>query len=441
MAVTTDAAYNAKSRMVECKLDIYFNGINGTPLSVTKDNYLVTWDVLEEVSADSCAPFATVSANELSFELVNKNDIFNPSNAQGAYYGKIKVGVQVKLYVRPVAATAYDWDQLGTFYLTDWQVGFAGQTVSATATDKVSKIINATRVKLPVYKNIAYNTFIQHFFTKLGMPITLDSALIGTLRYGYHVLQNADFLNNIAGGLQVFIYCDHTGDLITRYMHKTVALAHTITDADQIVEPTTKQSIMLQYDGASVRAQIPQLSNITTLYSESDIENTMLTQYRDRTFSNTPVVNVAYITSSGDSTPYIDGLTYNATEIINFSLRDAFSGRIEFCGQYLQTADVYAEDVGCDNALKFSSIYIQSQAYLSTFKAFMDAYVQSVLPVLEVSVKGNPRFQLGEKIRVQSARFGLDFTGILIRQNLRYDGGLSGTITLLNASILEVSAA
>lgn len=441
MAAATDAAYNAKSRMIECKLDIYFNGIDGTPLSVTKDNYLVTWDVLEEVSADSCAPFATVSANELSFELVNKNDIFNPSNAQGAYYGKIKVGVQVKLYVRPVAATAYDWDQLGTFYLTDWQVSFAGQTVSATATDKVSKIINATRVKLPVYKNIAYNTFIQHFFTKLGMPITLDSALIGTLRYGYHVLQNADFLNNVAGGLQVFIYCDHTGELITRYMHKTVALAHTITDTDQIVEPTTKQSIMLQYDGASVCAQIPQLSNITTLYSESDIENTMLTLYRDRTFSNTPVVNVAYITSSGDNTPYIDGLAYNATEIINFSLRDAFRGRIEFCGQCIQTADVYAEDVGCDNALKFSSIYIQSQAYLSAFKAFMDAYVQSVLPVLEVSVKGNPRFQLGEKIRVQSARFGLDFTGILIRQNLRYDGGLSGTITLLNASILEVSTA
>lgn len=440
MAATTDTAYNAKSRMVECKLDIYFNGIGNTPLSVTKDNYLVTWEMMEEVSADSCAPFASVSANELSFELVNKNDIFNPSNAQGAYYGKIEVGVQVKLYVRPVATTAFDWDQLGVFYLTDWQVGFAGQTVSATATDKVSKIINATRVKLPVYKNIAYNTFIQHFFTKLGMPITLDPALIGTLRYGYHVLQNADFLNNIAGGLQVFIFCNHAGDLVTRYMHRSVEVMHTITDNDQIVEPTTKQSIMLQYDGTSVCAQIPQLSNITTLYSESDLDNTTLTQYRDRNFSNTPVVNVAYITSSGDSTPYIDGLVYNATEIINFSLRDSFRGRLEFCGQYIQTVDVYAEDADCDNALKFSNIYIQSQAYLSIFKSFMDAYVQSILPVLEVSVKGNPRFQLGEKIRVQSARFGLDFTGILIRQNLRYDGGLSGTITLLNADILEVNA-
>lgn len=440
MAVTTDAAYNAKSRMIECKLDIYFDGTENAPLSVTKDNYLITWDLLEEVSADNYAPFSTVSANELSFELVNKNDIFNPSNTQGVYYGKIEVGVQVKLYVRPIAAVVYDWDQLGTFYLTDWQVSFAGQTVSAVANDCISKVLNATRVKLPVYKNIAFNTFIQHFFTKLAIPITKDTALVGVLRYGYHVLQNSDFLNNIAGGLQVFIFCDHTGSLVTQYMHRVLSLAHTITDADQIIEPTTKQSIMLQYDGASVCAQIPQLSTTALLYSESDIESTQLTHYTNRNFSSTPVVNVEYIVSSGDTTPYIDGLVYNATEILDFTLRDTFSGRIEFYGQYLQTTEVYAEDNGCSNALKFSSIYIQSQAYLETFKAFMDAYVQSGLPILEVSVKGNPRFALGQKIKVLSDRFKLDFTGILIRQSLHYDGGLSGTITLLDAGILEVNA-
>lgn len=438
MAATTDAAYNAKSRLIECKLDIYFDGSDEEPTSITKDNYLITWDLLEEVSADNGAPFASVSANELSFELANIGDVFNPINTDGPHYGKIMVGVQVDLSIRPAAASAYTWDRLGTFYLTDWQVGFAGQTVSVTATDKVSKIINASRVKLPVFKNIAYNTFIQHFFTALDMPITLDSALIGTLRYGYHVLQNADFLNNIAGGLQVFIFCDHNGDLITRYMHKTVAVAHTITDNDQIVEPTTKQSILMQYDGASVCALVPQLSNVTTLYSESDIENEEPTTYTNRTFSNVPVVNVVYAASSGDNAPLIDGLKYNATDIVSFSLTNEFVGRLELCGQYIQTTEEYAEDTGCSNALKFSNIYIQTRAYLDTFKSFMDAYVQSALPILEISVRGNPRFALGEKIRVQSTRYNLDFTGILIRQNLRYDGGLTGTITLLNAEILEV---
>lgn len=438
MAATTDAAYNAKSRMLECRLDVYFEGSTEEPVSITKDDYLITWDLLEEVSADSGAPFASVSANELSFELANIGDVFNPINTDSPYYGKIVVGLQIDLYIRPVSANQFTWDQLGTFYLSDWQLGFAGQTVSATATDKVSKIINATRVKLPVYKNIAYNTFIQHFFTKLGMPITLDSALIGTLRYGYHVLRNADFLNNIAGGLQVFIFCDHSGTLVTRYMHKTVVLAHTITDDDQIVEPTTKQSILLQYDGVSIRALIPQLSNVTTLYSESDIENFEQTAYTGRTFSNVPVVNVAYVTSSGDDSPLIDELKYNATDIVSFTLANAFRGRIELCGQYVQTTEVCAEDVGRSNALKFSNIYIQTEAYLDTFKTFMDAYVQSELPVLEITVRGNPRFALGEKIRVHSVRYNLDFTGILIRQSLRYDGGLAGTITLLNAEILEV---
>ena len=69
----------------------------------------------------------------------------------------------------------------------------------------------------------------------------------------------------------------------------------------------------------------------------------------------------------------------------------------------------------------------------------MDRYVTETLPILELTVKGNPRFQLGEKIRVTSSFYQIDFTGILIRQELNYDGGLSGTLTLLNASILEVS--
>lgn len=440
MAATTDAAYNAKSRMIECKLDIYFDGAESTPVSITKDNYLITWDLLEEVSADNYAPFSTVSANELSFELVNKDDLFNPMNTQSPFFEKINVGVQIELFVRPVAAVAFTWDQLGTFYLTDWQVSFAGQTVSAVANDCISKVLNATRVKLPVYKNITFNTFIQHFFTKLDIPIAKDTALAGVLRYGYHVLQNSDFLNNIAGGLQVFIFCDHTGNLVTQYMHRVLNLAHTITDVDQIIEPTTKQSIMLQYDGVSVCAQIPQLSTTALLYAESDIESTQLAHYSNRNFSSVPVVNVEYIASSGDTTPYIDGLIYNATEILDFTLRDTFRGRIEFYGQYLQTTEVYAEDVGCSNALEFRSIYIQSQAYLETFKTFMDAYVQSKLPILEVSIKGNPRFSLGQKIKVLSDRFKLDFTGVLIRQSLHYDGGLSGTITLLDAGILEVNA-
>lgn len=438
MPATTDSAYNSKSRMLESMLKIYFD--EADPLIVTKNDYLIAWDLLEEVSADNSVPFSTVSANELSFELVNTGDIFNPANIGGAYYNKIKTGVLVELYIRPISTgIPYDWDKLGEFYLTDWQVGFAASTVSATATDQISRVINATRVKLPVSENISYSAFITSFFTKVGAPITIDPPITGTLRYGYHIAQNADFLNNVAGGLQVFIYCNHNGSIVARYMHETVALAHTISDDDQIIEPTTKQSILLQYDGASVCAKIPQLSPVTTLYTEPDIDTSEATPFTDRAFSNIPVANVTYVQATGDGLPNITALQYNATDILNFTLQNAFKGRVELCGQYIQTIDVYNEDPNCKNALKFSSIYIQTEDYLRTFKAFMDAYVRAPLPIVEVTVRGNPRMELGQKIRVQSDRFRLDFTGILIRQALKYDGGLSGTLTLLNASVLEVS--
>lgn len=65
MRPLVDADFNAASREISMRLDIY---LDETPLEVTKQNYLIDSSWLEEGSADSSNPFGAVSSNELSLD-------------------------------------------------------------------------------------------------------------------------------------------------------------------------------------------------------------------------------------------------------------------------------------------------------------------------------------------------------------------------------------
>lgn len=111
----TDLDYNADSRVIESKIEIFFDP---TPITVDKDDFLIDWDVLEEVGTDSNNnPIGDTSANDFSFSLFNEEGIFSPANTAGPYYGKIKSGVKVIPYLRTKNT---NWIQMGVFYVNEW---------------------------------------------------------------------------------------------------------------------------------------------------------------------------------------------------------------------------------------------------------------------------------------------------------------------------------
>ena len=86
----TDADFNADSLLgIDFKLEIYFDTI---PTEITRDDYIVQVDGLEELSTDDTNPLGCVSANDITIELINTDGIFSPNYEDGPYYGKIKKG-------------------------------------------------------------------------------------------------------------------------------------------------------------------------------------------------------------------------------------------------------------------------------------------------------------------------------------------------------------
>ena len=71
------------------------------------------------------------------------------------------------------------------------------------------------------------------------------------------------------------------------------------------------------------------------------------------------------------------------------------------------------------------------------YKTVLNAFVNSTIPLLTVSVRGNPLLNIGDRISIQSTRYNLIFDGVIQRMKYAYNGSLSCEMTLLNNSIIQ----
>lgn len=439
----TEADYNAQSRSIQLKLDVYFNGLSAAPLEITRDNYLIDSDILEEACADDSNPFGKVSANELSFSLYNESGIFNPTNAASPYYGRIRVGVPIKAYIRPSVADAeLNWDELGTFYVSDWSAAITGTSAYVTASDKMYDVFSLPQPKMPVMANVCMHDVFKSFFEHIGVGANIDERLTEMLVYAYNISKNADFLNEMSVGSQSFVFCDRQGIPTVKYARAKQDTAYTLTDADQIISVSSKQSALLEYDGAEVVMNEPQQTKETVVLSMKDfVVKPGTTKNELVSFTTTPVVKLLKTSLIGTGKVKVNKLVASSVDL-SFSVANESGVEVtcdfDVYGSCIESVSSTFAGVG-NNLLKVDNRYVQKKEYAETFYRFLRAYVTSHVPVLELTIRGNPKYQPGDKLRIVSEKYNIDYTGILIRQQFSYNGALSSTIKVFNSQILEVS--
>lgn len=436
-----ESDYNKNDRIIQWKTEIYFDGLNAAPLTVSHDNYLINADLLEETASDSSSPFGNVSSNEFNMTLLNESGMFNPTKKDSPYYGKIKKGVPIHAFCRPSDRSYVKWDDLGWFYVTDWTADITGINADITANDKLYNIFDMPMPKLPVIANVTFAQAYQGFFDALHEQVKVDTSLTETLKYYYNIRENKEFLSEISTGAQAYVYCDRDGIPKVQYFRTRQEIAHTLTDSDQIISISSKQSAILTYDGAEVIMNTPQESDINTLLSVKELVLTPGKYASEVTkFSKNPVykITAAFLTGNGDAyISYIASTCLDVIYEIQNTTGEDVTNTLEILGTFIDVVATKFTDKG-DNLLSVDNDYIQTKEYAQKFRNFLTAYVSNKVPVLELSIRGNVKYKLGEKLHIISDRYAVDFTGVLIRQNFHYDGGMSCTIKLLNSAILEV---
>ena len=442
MRVATDADFNSRSRHIDLKLDIYFDGPSATPLTVSKSDFLIDAEWLEEITADSSSPLGVVSSNELTFRLFNKDGMFSPTNVLSPYYGKIKAGIGIKLSVRPIdALEEVEWVLLGAYLTTGWDAQITGTYADITANDIWYYIFNTAMVDYPVTKDITYHTLLTEVFSLIGYPVTIDTALDTVLPYAFISKSTKSFIKDILSASLSFATCSKDGMPIIEAFVKPRTLRATLTDADQIKSMSVKQSITRAHDGVELSYVIPNLSELTNLVTVTNLTVPVgTTTVSGIEYQNSPVWDVLTVIVR-DASGKVSLSNYQSTQdTISITVNNVGNTSIPInvyvYGQYIELASVILSDNGAA-PLKISNKYIQSVEHANVVKSVMQKYNDQDIPTLTVPIRGNPLLSIGEKVNLSSAKYNVNFTGIIQRLSYKYNGSLDCVMSVINAAIFE----
>lgn len=435
MPITTDEMYNASSREIHWRVDIYFDM---TPVTITRDNYLVNCSLLEECSGNDKMLFSKVTSNEVSICLYNQDKIFTPTNKESPYYGKIKKGVLILVYCTPDLTC--DWDILGAFYVTDWITSLTSTEVDIVANDSLLKLLSAPKYVGKAYENISFTDFFRDVFIRMNAASDVDDTLTTKLKIAYNLKSNQDFLSPLTNAALAYCYHNHHGTLKVTSMiaAATKPLRATITEHNQLIDIKMSQSIESDFDHSAVYINTPKKTNPVPVLTLKNIVVAPGTKQLDKiTLTKQPLISLSYSVVENSNVVSIRNIyttPTTATLVLHNSTFSNVTTTITVYGVTIENEQMLLSGVG-ENPMELDSMYVQDSIYANMIKVFLDNAIANQIPFLEVVTRGNCKFNLCDKIRVISATHKLDYVGIIIKQIFDYDGGLSSKLTLLNTKI------
>lgn len=440
----TDADFNSSTREITVKLDVFFDGADAPPMTITKNNYLMDIDLLNESGVDSANPLNAISSDEFSFRLFNDAGLFNPSNTSGMLYGKIKTGVLIIPYIKPVVDDAeIDWIKMGEYFVTDWKATVTGTVADVTANDTLYDAFSRPTPTIPIIEDVSFHDFFQEYFKALGYPdkVDIDESLKVKVPYAYSMDTIVGTLQEMSQGAMAMCICRKDGVICVESLTKPKDIRAVLTDENQIISANIQQSAIKAYSGVELTYLHGQLTDQIELLKLQDVTlQGGITTLDKIAFKQTPVRVVSYCSVQTPKNAYIRNYTatpWNITMTAINESGDAATGAIIVNGFAVNFVENYLVDSG-DKLLKVRNEFIQQKSYADNYKLLLNRFVSNEIPTLTLSIRGNPLLNIGDKVNVVSRKYNLDYTGIIQRLKYRYDGGLSCDMTLLNAAILEV---
>lgn len=430
--------YDRPTRRILGKLDIFFDGYENEPITIDMSSYLIDYQIVEEASAEDKNPLGAISANELTFTLTNFNSIFSPSNVDGPYYGKIKTGVMVKPYIKPDDATI-DWTPLGVYFVSDWSSKMNSAVAFVTCCDVIQDLLLSPMPDLDVKLNVTFTNYIKYVLSMYGFAnAEVDETLNVLLPYGFIAYDKTpDILQAIVEASMSILVTTRLGSLAVKKLHRRTPIA-TFTDSNQLIAVDVEQSIIKTYNGVKLTYVIPQLSEDREVLVVDSLGIPRGTTAHNLIKYSKPVFNISAVTISGNVPSVIEKYTstnFGITLVTRLDAEESTSSKLSVTGKNIDLVEQELND-GLTNMLEVYNPYIQVSNYADNYKASLTNFVNADIPVLELTVRGNPDITIGDTVEVHSDKYKIDFVGIVKRTVLKYSGSLTCNMTLLNAEVI-----
>lgn len=431
--------YDKPTRHILGKLEIFFDGYENEPITIDMSNYLIDYQVVEEASAEDKNPLGAISANELTFTLTNFNSIFSPSNVNGPYYGKIKTGVMVKPYIKPGDDEVVAWTPLGVYFVSDWNSKMGSATAFVTCYDVIQELLLSSMPDLDVKLNVTFTNYIKYVLSMYGFAnAEVDETLSALLPYGFVAYnETPDILQAIVEASMSVLMTTRLGSLAVKKLRRGTPVA-TFTDSNQLISVDVEQSIIKTYNGVKLTYVIPQLSEDREVLVVDNLGIPTGKVTHNLIKYSKPVFNISAVTLSGTVPSVIEKYTstnFGITLVTRLNAEESASSKLSVTGKNI---DLVEQELNDDlaNMLEVYNPYIQVSEYADNYKASLTNFVNADIPVLELTVRGNPDITIGDTVEVHSNKYKIDFVGIVKRTVLKYSGNLTCNMTLLNAEVI-----
>lgn len=429
--------YDKSTRHILGKLEIFFDGYENEPITIDMSNYLIDYQIVEEASAEDKNPLGAISANELTFTLTNFKGIFSPSNVNGPYYGKIKTGVMVKPYIKP--DNAINWTPLGVYFVSDWSSKMGSATAFVTCCDVIQDLLLSPMPDLDVKLNVTFASYIKYVLRMYGFAnAEVDEKLNMLLPYGFIAYDKTpDLLQAIVEASMSILVATRLGSLAVKKLRRSTPVA-TFTDSNQLISVDIEQSIIKTYNGVKLTYVIPQLSEDREVLVVDNLGIPKGTTTHNLIKYSKPVFNISAVAISGDVPSVIEKYTstnFGIMLVTRLDAEESTSAKLSVTGKNIDLVEQELND-GLTNMLEVYNPYIQISNYAANYKESLTNFVNADIPVLELTVRGNPDITIGDTVEVHSAKYKIDFVGIVKRTVLKYSGNLTCNMTLLNAEVI-----
>lgn len=442
-------AFNNDVRCIDVQLKIYFDG---EPLIVSKDNYLISFNLLEELSSDSDNPLGAISSNELDFSLYNPNDIFTPTNEESKYYGKIETSIKVELFIREELANT-DWIKLGTFYVHDWKCDQGSAVVNITCNDKMQQIIKLPMPLYMVKQDVSVKQFLSELFISAGLTsgqFNIDVNLENQkLKYAYPLYGNLGLtLADIAKTQLCYIYINRDDVICVKSIKTITSSISTFSDDNQILECKLNKSLLQEYSTVNVTYCTKSISDNDVMIElkEQDVLpginelNNMIIEKGPmflpahclcEALNDTYVCDIAY-------TPWDISLklnnTFNKSQLVDLSIYGSVINTD--AKSYLTGVNEHLVTRMGELPLEITGEYMDSEVHANNVKDIMLGYISNPTPTLELYVRGNPVINVGDVITINNVTNKIHKDVVVLRQEFSFNDGLECNMLCLDKSIL-----
>lgn len=444
---TLSEAYNMHQRQITAKIEMYIDGEHKPPIIL--DRHLITsFDVLEECKADAQSPLGSVSSNELNISLMNINDIFNPNNIKGPYYGKLMPKIKIKPFVgiyiyNETHKDGYVlWDDLGTYYTGDWLPSYASLDVALTCYDRFFFDSGLSLVGFSAQVGVTLEEYINSLFSYLNLDLPIIDEELKTIRINAAGFVGDTFgqtLQEISKATGCFIYIDRYNNYVFRIPFNTTDFHHTVTDSNQLYEIDAPVRYLDAFSVVILGINEPVL--------EENVELTNLSKVKiDGSYAkyniklNEGLAVSARVSIEDTNGAPIEGAT-GSVELIDpyrvnvFAEGLAEDANIKVLGnRYIDSINeinyinntIY-QVVG-ENTINLSSSLLQDDTHAKEYMFRLFNQLCNPRQKMSLVIKGMPSIVLSEKVQVTDANSKVNEKMFVYRNSITFDGGLEQVV-------------